>query len=280
MPRKFRFGVSSPGAPREPWLDLARKAEALGFATLIAFDHFNKQLSPMPALVAAAGVTSTLRLGTIVLDNDFRHPAALAKEAATLDVLAEGRFELGVGAGWREADYEMTGIPFGSPGQRLAKLRETVEILRAFFGEAEQVSFSGQHYRVTALDAFPKPVQPRLPIMIGGRQRRMLSFAACAADIVGISLLDRGDFAQKVQWVKEAAGAHFRDLELHVNARVEITDQPSQEPNQSPGTLVGSVNAIVDQLHTWREHYGVSYFVFPAALIDTVEPIVAKATDT
>src|SRR5437867_2749598 len=191
MTRPFRFGINHVTLDRAEWLDTARKAEALGYDTLIAQDHFGQQLAPLPALVAAAAVTTRLRLATIVLDNDFRHPAALAKEAATVDVLSNGRLELGLGAGWLQADYAKTGLPFNSAPQRLARLQETVQICKAFFGtEGDSVTFAGKYYRVDNLDAVPRAVQqPRPPLMIGGGQQRMLSFAAREADIVSISLL-------------------------------------------------------------------------------------------
>ena len=115
-PRPFRFGVNSVTTSLWEWQEIARKAEAVGFNTLIAQDHFGKQFAPLPALVAAGAVTVRLRLATLVLDNDFRHPAALAKEAATVDVLTSGRLELGLGAGWLQADYDKTGLPFDPPG--------------------------------------------------------------------------------------------------------------------------------------------------------------------
>jgi probable F420-dependent oxidoreductase len=302
-PRPFRFGINSVTTSLWEWQEIARKAEAVGFNTLIAQDHFGKQFAPLPALVAAGAVTVRLRLATLVLDNDFRHPAALAKEAATVDVLTSGRLELGLGAGWLQADYDKTGLPFDPPAERFERLRETVQICKMFFAEdaEEAVSFAGKHYRVTQLDASPRPTQkPRPPIMIGGRQRRMLSLAAREADIVGISLLDRRvagqpeppTFAQKVEWVRQAAGARFGDLELHINASiVDVSDNPpdeyiermsartGQSPAQvleSPGTLVGSVESIVEQLYARREQYGISYYVVHARFMDAFTPVIAR----
>src|SRR5439155_6997486 len=141
--------------------------------------------------------------------------------AATIDVLTGGRLELGIGAGWLERDYEQTGLPFDPPPVRLARLAESAQILKAFFGPAETLSFDGEHYRLRDLDCFPKPIQqPRPPLMIGGRQQRLLRLAAREADIVSISLLDRQPnpptFAQKIAWVREAAGLRLNDIELHV----------------------------------------------------------------
>jgi probable F420-dependent oxidoreductase len=142
--RRFRFGVRNTGTSLAEWQHVARKAEDLGFSTLVVQDHVGQQLAPLPALVAAAAVTSRLRLGTVVLNNDFRHPAILAQEAATVDVLTNGRLELGLGAGWQLTDYQQTGLAFAAPGERLARLAETVHICKAFF-TAPTVTFHGQH---------------------------------------------------------------------------------------------------------------------------------------
>jgi probable F420-dependent oxidoreductase len=292
--RAFRFGVNNVTTSLREWQEVARKAEALGYSTLIAQDHFGPQLAPLPSLVAAGAVTSSLRLATIVLDNDFRHPATMAKEAATVDVLTNGRLELGLGAGWLEADYTKTGLSFDPPAQRLERLAETVQICKAFFASGEPVTFSGKHYTLSGLDTSPTPVQrPRPPIMIGGRQRRMLSLAGREADIVSISLLDRNGptFEQKLAWVREAAGDRFDQLELHVNASaVDITDDPEsaieaavqrtgrspEDIRASPATLVGSVEAIVEQLHARRERYGLSYYVVQGRSMDAFARIIQR----
>src|SRR5262249_38678336 len=158
-------------------------------------------------------VTSRIRLATIVLDNDFRHPATLLKEVATVDVLTDHRFELGLGAGWLQADYTQTGIPFESPAQRIERLEEAIQNYRAFFTH-ERVTFAGKHYQIDALEAFPR-VARTPPLMLGGRQKRMLTLAGREADIVSISMLDRWSpglpkppsIAQKLEWVHQGAGA-------------------------------------------------------------------------
>jgi probable F420-dependent oxidoreductase len=299
--RPFRFGVNSVTTSRAEWQDTARRAEALGYDTLIAQDHFGNQLAPIPSLVAAAAVTSTLRVATLVLDNDFRHPALLAKEAATVDVLTEGRFELGLGAGWLQADYTRTGLSFDAPRLRLARLSEAVQICKALLTNTEPVTFRGAHYRIEKLEPAPRPVQqPRPPLMLGGRQRRMLSLAAREADIVGLSLLDPRapnlppppSFTQKVAWVREAAGDRFDHLELHVNASlVEVADHSSaaaiervatrtgqtrEQVIDSPGTLVGSVGTIVETLLARREEFGVSYYVVQGRVMDAFAPVIAR----
>src|SRR5436305_7494108 len=161
--RKFRFGVSGRGETLTHWRDFARKAEDLGYSSLDLPDHFTPQLSPLPALAVAAQVTSRLRFATTMVDNDFRHPALLAKEAATVDLLTDGRFELGIGTGSVPADNEQTGIPFDPPAVRVERIKETLQILRRFFGSDDTVNFSGQHYQIKDLAAYPKPIQRPMP---------------------------------------------------------------------------------------------------------------------
>jgi probable F420-dependent oxidoreductase len=291
--RAFRFGVNCTTVSAVEWLEAAHKAEALGFDTLIAQDHVGAQLAPLPALAAAAMVTSRIRLATLVLNNDLRHPALAANEAATLDVLSGGRAELGFGAGWLESDYDRTGIPLASPSVRVGRLAEAVQIVKACFTSETPVTLRGRYYCIDNLDPLPRPVQqPRPPVMIGGRQQRMLSLAAREADIVSISLLGHGaPFAQKVTWVRSAAGARFDQLELHVNASVvSITDRPTEAVEafaartgqsvsdvlESPGTLVGSVGSIVEKLHSIREKFGVTYFVVHARNMDATAQVIAR----
>src|SRR6476659_7180766 len=166
-PRPFRFGVqASSAADAKAWVDLARRVEALGYSTLTMPDHFGDQLAPVPALMAAASVTTTLRVGALVWDNDYKHPVVLAKELATMDVLSGGRLEVGLGAGWMATDYEQSGIPYDSPGVRIDRMLEGLEIIRGLFAEGTY-SFQGEHYTITALDGRPKPIQSPPPVLIG-----------------------------------------------------------------------------------------------------------------
>src|SRR6266568_8001917 len=185
--RPFRFGVITESAPsREHWTTLVRRAEELGYATFLLADHYVNEFPPLVALMAAADATKTLRVGSFVFDNDFRHPALLAKEIATLDLLSGGRFELGIGAGWHRPEYEQTGLPFESAGVRISRLEEALRIIKGFLTE-ETVTFAGSHYTVTGLKAFPKPLQrPHPPIFIGGGGKRLLALAGREADIVGL----------------------------------------------------------------------------------------------
>jgi probable F420-dependent oxidoreductase len=296
--RPFRFSVQDQTTGLVDWQDLARKVEDLGFSALVMQDHFGAQFAPLPALVAAGAVTTRLRLATLVLDNDFRHPAALAKEAATVDVLTSGRLELGLGAGWMASDYSKTGIVYGEPAERFGRLRETVRIVKAFFTEPESVTFKGKYYQVEGLDASPKTAQAPPPLLIGGRQKQMLQFAAREADIVSISMLDRfagvlnpPTYAEKAGWIKEAAGERYGEIELHVNAsNIAVTDDAQgalaaiaertkitpQEALNTPQTLVGSVDAIVERLQMWRETCDVSYFNLQRRYMDQFAPVVAR----
>lgn len=239
MTRPFRFGQLAmlPPASRSEWIDTVHRAEDSGYATIQVTDHTDRTpLSPLVALAAAAQVSSTLRLGTLVLANDFREPAVLAKEAATLDLLSDGRFELGLGAGWLSTDYEQTGIELRSPGRRIDRLAEAVEIINSF-GTNPRTTFDGRHYTVTDLPAVPQ--QPRVPLLLGGGGPRMLRLAACAADIVSVNLMNAEGFIgpasvrsatddatdAKVELVRSTATAHGRDPELHLIAYwAEVAD--------------------------------------------------------
>jgi probable F420-dependent oxidoreductase len=187
MLRPFRFGVVSVMAlSHTDWIANMQKAEALGYSTWLVPDHMYTGIAPLTALGVAAGVTTTLRIGSLVFCNDFRHPALLAKEAATLDLLSNGRFEFGLGAGYLTADYTQIGLAFESPGTRIARLTEALETMKRLFTE-ETVNFAGKYYTVTQLQGKPKPVQrPHPPIFLGGSGKRLLSLGAQHADSLGI----------------------------------------------------------------------------------------------
>jgi probable F420-dependent oxidoreductase len=297
MARPFRFSVQDQTTDLKDWQELARKVEDLGFSALVMQDHFGAQLAPFPALVAAGAVTTHLTLGTLVLDNDFRHPAALAKEAATVDVLTGGRLELGLGAGWMASDYSKTGIVYAEPAERFGRLRETVRIVKAFFREPDSVTFKGKYFNIEGLDASPKVAAP-VPLLIGGRQKQMLRFAAREADIVSVSMLDRfagvqdpPTFAEKVTWVREAAGDRFDGLDIHVNAsNIAVTDDAEgalaalaerlkltrEEALNTPQTLIGSIDAVAERLQWWRETTGVCYFNIQRRYLEQFAPVVAQ----
>lgn len=305
--RPFRFGVVVESAPsREQWITLVRRSEDLGYATFLLADHYVNEFPPIAALMAAADASNTLRVGSIVFDNDFRHPALLAKEVATLDLLSDGRFELGIGAGWHRDEYEQVGLPFESAGVRISRLEEALRVIKQFFTE-ETVNFDGKYYHVNGLQAFPKPAQrPYPPIFIGGGGKRLLSIAGREADIVGVHLKVNDDgtvdawerseaaIAQKVEWVRQAAGERFDALEFNfligtiiiTGDRQEAAERYVRErrrsgltPEQllaSPYMLIGSVEQLVEQLRRLRELFGISYFVVGDEYMEVFAPVVAR----
>ena len=304
MRRPFRFAVFAyEAASRQAWEENARRVEALGYAILVMPDHFMNPLTPVPALAAAAAVTTTLRIGTIVFANDFRHPALLAKEAATLDLLSDGRFEFGLGAGWFQTEYERAGIAFDPPGRRIDRMHEALTIFKGLWSD-ESLTFQGTHYAIAGLNGTPKPVQkPHPPIFIGGTGRRMLRLAGQEADIVGFipkNLPGGGHdwlastpelLTEQIGWVREGAGARFDQLELSMVAfRAIVTDRPREAaaevardhdltPDQvlaSPDFLIGSEDAIVECLLSRREQFGVSYLEIAARDAAGFAPVVAR----
>ncbi|MGH2365574.1 MAG: TIGR03621 family F420-dependent LLM class oxidoreductase [Chloroflexota bacterium] len=295
--RRFRFAITG-GAPTLAGLrDFARKAEDLGFSSLVIPDHFGPQMAPLPALIAAAAATTRLRVGTLVFDNDFRNPALLAKEAATADIVTGGRFELGIGAGWMMSDYEATGIPFEPAGVRVSKLEESLHILKAFFAE-ETVNFDGTYYHLHGLAAAPKPVQqPRPPILMGATGPRMLALAGREADIIsiegkpdpprnlwGASTAER--FMEQLEVVKRAAGSRYHEIEISTLSDIQLGDTTDALARQfdldratvlgMPAVFTGEPNAVIDQMLERRERYDISYHVVVSRNMDAVAPIVAR----
>lgn len=305
-PRPFRFGIQLSTAPDgSSWAELARRAEGLGYSTLFMPDHFGDQLSPTIALQAAADATTTLRVGALVYDNDYRHPVVLAKDCATLDLLSGGRLELGLGAGWMNTDYEQSGIPMDPPKVRVDRMVEAVAVLKGAFGPGP-FSFEGEHYTITGYDGLPKPVQtPHPPLLIGGGLKRVLSFAAREAQIIGVNpTIPNGqvdaDAArsgtavltdQKLEWIRAAAGERFADVELNaLHYATIVTDDRQgtlemmaplfgiapEEVADYPHALIGTEDEICADLEARRERWGFSYVVVQADSFDTFAPIVAR----
>jgi len=306
LPRHpFRFGLQAPGAPdRAAWSALARRCEDLGYSVLSVADHLRDQFATTPALMAAADATTTLRIGSIVYCNDLHHPAVLAKEAATLDLLSDGRLELGIGAGWMVEDYSASGIPMDGAGTRIERLDEAVSIIKALLGP-DPVHHDGEHYRIDGLVGAPRPVQsPHPPIFLGGGGRRMLSLAGRQADIVGLNIdmrsgrigTESGATAtaeatlEKLRWVADAAGDRFADLEIQVRVELAtVTDDPhglaaalgpafglsAEEALASPHALAGPVSQIMEVCEQRREQFGISYITVPVEAIDDMAPVVA-----
>jgi probable F420-dependent oxidoreductase len=300
----FRFGIVSGGAasPAE-WRSLARKAEDLGYSSLQLPDHFNDQYGPLVALAVTAEATSSLRLGTAVLDNDFRHPAVLAKEIATLDRFSGGRVELGIGAGWQINDYHQTGFVFDPPGTRYERLKEAVEVFRGSFGPGP-FSFAGRHYTFSNYDGLPKPVQSPLPITVGAGGPRMLSLAARRADVVnfvpralregGMDFKDTSAeaFDKKTAIVREAVAGRESQPEIATLVhRVLITDSKADaqaaaertaagfgsspdEALESAVVLIGSADYAIDKLWERRERFGLTYLSVLATNMEAFAPVV------
>ena len=249
-----------------------------------------------------------LRIGTLLFDNDFRHPALLAKAAASMDVLSGGRLELGIGAGWLKEEYDQTGIPFDSAGVRIERMVEAVDLIKRIFTEEHPVSFAGRHYTVTDLICPPHPVQkPHPPIIIGGGSKRILTVAAQEADIVGITTRARPDGSkdttdntadltvEKISWIRDAAGERFDQIELNVIiSDVVVTDdraaaaetiaaQHGTTPAEvlaSPQILIGRAEEMVEQLQERRERYGFSYIVVTEFNMDKLAPVVDALAGT
>ncbi|MFT7649765.1 MAG: putative F420-dependent oxidoreductase [Candidatus Poriferisodalaceae bacterium] len=309
-PRPFRFGVmASKASSGTEWAEIARKAEGLGYATLVMPDHFGEQLAPTPALAIAAAHTTTLRVGTLVYANDFRHPATLAKEAATLDLLSDGRFEFGIGAGWTNDDYSWTGIPHDRAGIRIDRMIEAVDVVRGLWGEGP-FSHKGEHYTITEMNGFPKPAQPNgPPIVIGGGGKRVLSTAARLADIVGVNpnvgagvigpeavkSMSAEATSEKLEWVRAAAGDRFDDIEISIlKFAVVVTDDQDtmagavgkgfgMSPEQvlsSPHAMVGSPEQLADELRGQREQWQGSYVTVQLDAMESFAPVVAMLAGT
>jgi probable F420-dependent oxidoreductase len=309
--REFRFGVQAANARTgREWVEQARKIEDLGYSTLFMPDHFAETpFAPMAALPFAAAATTTLRIGMLVLGNDYKHPAVVAKEAATLDVLSEGRLEFGLGAGWMTADYEQLGLTYDRPGVRIERLAEALAVVKGAWGDGP-FDFKGEHYTITAYDGLPNPVQqPRPPILVGGGGEKLLRLAGREADIVGINpILHAGVIgaeaarntigdatARKIGWVREGAGERFDDIELQIRYFVaSITDDPRalaealapgfgitpDEAMSSGAVLAGSVDEVCDTLVARREEWGVSYVVFGDDQYEHFAPVVARLAGT
>lgn len=318
-PRRFRFAVQSFSAQSaKEWRERARRVEELGYSTLHLADHFLgpgealastnhpvQELAAVPAMAMAAEATTTLRIGCRVFCIDYRHPAMLAKEAATLDLLSEGRLELGLGAGWIRAEYEAANIPFDPALVRIERLAETLAAIRAHMGDAS-IEIDGKHVRLHGFEGAPKPIQrPHPPIMIGGGSKRILQLAGREADIVSFNFNNRAGVIgpdgvqtstaektlRKVEWVREAAGARFADVELEIALYFAFVGDGTaavaqgmaanfglspEEMARHPHAAFGSVDEICAELEQRREIYGISYFTVGDAAMEAFAPVVNR----
>ncbi len=317
--RPFRFAVQGVDATSaKEWRELARKVEDLGYSTLFVADHYlgpgpagaatllaPQQLAPIAAMATAAAVTTTLRVGCRVFCIDYHLPAVLAKEAATIDLLSDGRLEFGIGAGWHAAEYEAMGLAFGDAGRRVSKLEEVVRLVKAHWS-GDQISFLGEHVQVHGYSGLPLPVQrPRPPIMIGGSRKRVLSVAAREADIVSLAnvpwvpvndagLTPQQEAERRVGFVRDAAGDRFAGLDIESSPYFsEVTERagPALEGmavrmrgadpevlRDHPNVLVGTVAEISDRLEERRARLGVNYVTIPQEQLDAFAPVCTRLT--
>jgi probable F420-dependent oxidoreductase len=305
----FRFGLqTSSAADPAAWRDRARHAETLGYSTLYVPDHFGDQWGPIVALTVAAEATTTLNVGALVFDNDYRHPVVLAKEIATLDLVSDGRVEFGLGAGWLRTDYDQAGLAYDEPPVRIDRLEEALEVYRQLWSGT--ATFSGDHYRITGAEGAPSPVSKGGPkLVIGGGGRRVLSLAARHADIVGVNPSLRSGavdaataksavaelYDQRIAWIREAAGSRFDELELQaltfivaVGGDVDEVAKAiapgfgisEQQAREVPIALVGSVEQICDQLVERRERWGLSYWVVHDAEMEAFAGVIDRLAGT
>lgn len=303
--KPFRFGVQlATSTGRAHWIDQAKRAEDLGYSVATMPDHFTEQLAPVPALQSVLENTTSLRAGALVFDNDYKHPVVLAKELSTMDVLSDGRVEIGLGAGWMISDYEQTGMTFDRAGIRIDRFVESLAVIKGCMAPGP-FSFEGEHYTITNYDGLPLPVQqPRPPIIIGGGGPRVLSIAAREADIVGvnctlhagvlgpdaIATMSAEAVTAKVAVVADAAGDRISEIEMNIRtffigvtdnragALTSIAQMISVEEGMlesSPFALVGSSAKIAEDLVERRDRYGFSYVIVGADELESFAPVVA-----
>ena len=308
MNAPIRFSASLGQLPTDQLIATAQRAEELGYAAVTIPDHFDDQPAPLIGLTAAAVATSTIRLLPLVLANDYREPVVLAKELASLDALSGGRLEFGIGAGWMTDDYEFAGISNDSPGTRIRRLSESVDIVTALLN-GERVDVDGEFYSIHGELGQPHPVQAGgIPLMLAGGKQKMLTLAGEKADIIGINpgltagvideragqdaTLERTD--QKIAWVKEGAGDRFDSLTLQTRIHLAmITDDreavaremapllgiSAEEALDSPHSLVGSVEQIVDEVQRWRDRWGFTYVSIDAEQLEDFAPVLEAIAD-
>lgn len=324
MTKPFRFSVQAftPTSP-DDWSETVRAAEDLGYSCLHLADHYlgpgaaaeaashpPQVVAAIPAMMSAADLTSTIKIGARVMCVDYHQPVVLAKSLATIDYLSGGRLEPGFGAGWITSEYDAMGIPMDRPGVRIDRMIEHVELARAYFA-GDDLDIAGEHVRVSGMGALPASPQPDGPkIMIGGGSPRVLRTAGRLADIVsinfdnsagkigahGIGSGTRDGTMQKIDWIKEGAGDRFADIELEIGGYfIAVTPDPAATPDtlatmaegfgMSPDvlaehmhTLVGSVDEICETLEQRRDTYGISYVNVAARNMKAFAPVVERLT--
>jgi probable F420-dependent oxidoreductase len=318
MPKPFRF-LADPGEITDARSvgEAARRAESIGYSLLVFPDHLIHPYAVAPLLSVIAAATTTLRVSAFVFNNDLRHPAVLAQDLATVDVLSGGRVEVAIGAGWNKPEYESIGLAFDPVGVRVARLTEAVAVLKGAFGDGP-FDFHGEHYTISALDGQPKPVQrPHPPFFIGGGGQRVLTLAGREADTVGLAprvlpgegprartdprSLTVAATAEKIAWARAAAGDRAAALEFNVypsGSPVLVTDHARKDGQDaldaltkrsgieitldeflaSPHVYIGSLDGLVEKIQGLREQLGISSFM--VGDVDTLAPVVERLAGT
>lgn len=297
----FRFAVLARMArDGAEWREKARLFESLGYETLLMPDHLSPQLAPIPALMAAADATTTLRVGAFVFANDYRNVVMFAKEIATIDVLSNGRVDVSVGAGWSEVDYDMMGLRLDPPGTRVARVAEAIDLLRRLWSE-DRVTHAGAHYRVRGATVQPRTVQkPHPPILVGASRPSMLRLAGRVADIVSVTpplaprMRDQARFrtaaavAEQIAIVRAAADGRAKLPILNVTTDVRVTsdDEPyvaaaqrtglsRDEIAASPVYLYGEAISLAQRVFDRRAEFGLSYYVIDERVAVAFAPVIA-----
>ncbi len=304
----FRFGIQLSNRPTAgEWREAAKRAEGLGYSTLFLPDHFGESWSPTVPLTVAAEATTTLNVGALVYDNDYRHPLVLARDVAAMDVMAPGRIEFGLGAGWMTTDYDQSGIALDTPKVRIARMGEALEVMTQLWSQ-DAVTYSGEHYQLAGATCFPRPTTPGGPkIIVGGGGPKVLAMAAQYAHIVGVNpeltsgvagieaakTANADRYSERIEWIKAAAGDRFASIELQILGQMEqITDDrhdfaskmapvfglSPEEALQMPIVLVGTVDQICADLIERRERFGFSYIVVHD--LEAFAPVVARLAGT
>jgi probable F420-dependent oxidoreductase len=312
--RPFRFStVMYQSMPARQMADEARRAESMGYVGLVFADHLLRLSAPLPMIAVVAAATERLRVGPFVLNNDFRHPAILAQDLATLDVISEGRLDIGIGAGFNRPEYDAAGISLDPIGTRVSRLEESITVLKGLFDDTP-FSFAGEHYTIRQMDGYPKPVQrPHPRFLIGAGGRRLLTLAGREADAISLAtrFLPNGHAdprsitiaatEEKVEWVRRSAGDRFGQIELNIHPQISptiITDRArpavaaladrlrqntgfeltEKELLDSPHIFIGSIDAIVEKIRALRARFGISSIML--GKIDDLAPVVERLAGT
>src|ERR1700687_5945127 len=309
----FRFGVLSESVrTRGDLVEIAGRAEATGFSTFLIRDHFvaepfGPQLGPIATLATVAAITTTLRVGSLVFSNDYRHPLELAKEVATIDPLSGGRFELGLGAGFTQREYKQLGRTLDTGAARVRRLEEAVDLITGLMNTSVG-DFAGADYSLRDAELFPAPVQrPRPPILIGGAGHQILSLAARKADIVGLQTVSTtggvvrdgprrrapAEVAREIRWTLDQAGARAGTIELSSTIVLMVADDrlsaaqrvararrwagvSAEDVRAMPSVFIGDVARIADEMFERRARFGLSYFIVSDTVLEAVAPVIAR----